>query len=165
MRNESEDSLRAIAAAYRMTYDLWAGLVSRNRVSNSYCHAAEWTLNEMAAASSFRTFSYAHTRYTWINLAAYTMHDTFEVRLHQGSLNACEIMNWVRAHTTFADYASKVGGWEAIRDEFDKLSTSEKFDRICEIWTAAGCEDLAGYYAAKARANGRFIVKETYAAI
>ena len=169
MRNESDGSLRAIACAYRLTSEVWGAFVASARLRNQYCCPIVWGVNELANATTFRAFSFAYERYTWVNLRAYTQHSTFEIRLHQGTLDAEEIRNWIRAHTTFADYASRAGGWAAVSREFDNLGTSEKFDKICAIWTAAGCADLVEYYADTVRASGRFLVnfnkKEEYATI
>lgn len=59
-------------------------------------------------------------------------------------------------HTIFADYASRVGSLGKVVAEFDNLSTSEKFDKMCAIWTEAGCADLVEYYANKAQESNRF---------
>ena len=148
MRGESKQSLIAIAAAYRLTYTVWCDFVDETRVSNNYCHASEWTVADLMAYTAehkFSEFATRYYRYQWFNLMAYGTHKTFEIRLHQGSLNAKEIKMWVKAHTTFADYAAKHTPEEIIA-EFGHISKEEKFDKMCKIWTAAGCADVADYY-------------------
>ena len=168
MRGESVDSLYAIAAAYRATYDVWSALVEKKRLDNSFCHASEWDFNTLSQyyqrggsvdyprLEHFIDFTTRYYRYDWFNLHAYSVHTTFEIRLHQGSLNAEEIRNWVRAHTIFADYASRVGNWQKVRDEFVNLGTSGAYARICELWIQAGQADLVEYYNDKVKKAGTF---------
>jgi hypothetical protein len=155
MRKETEASLMAIAGAFRVTQAVWAGLVAQTRVTNFYCERCPWDLDELEVWDDFNGFSRRQTRYVWLNVAAYPNHTTFEVRLHQGSLNDKEIRNWVRALTTFADWASKHTLAE-VRGDIEGMGTAELFDTICAIWRTAGCADLVEYYSEKARANGRF---------
>jgi hypothetical protein len=147
-RNESSDSLKAAACAYLATYDVWSQFVDSDRLDNHYCGASNMDCDTAASYSDFNDFAYASHRYDWINFSAYRRHSTFEVRLHHGSLNAKEICNWVRGHTTFMDWAVKqpVSG---IVGRFAKLSTTAKFRKMCAIWTAAGCADLCDYFESK----------------
>ena len=148
MRGESKQSLIAIAAAYNLTYAVWCDFVDESRISNNYCHATEWTITDLMAYTAghmFSEFANRYYRYQWFNIMAYTKHKTFEIRLHQGSLNANEIKNWVKAHTTFADYAAKHTPQEVI-DEFRSISKEEKLAKMCKIWTDAGCADIVDYY-------------------
>lgn len=66
----------------RMFQDLMFGMVSKDRRDNSeYCQ--------------YTTNSNENGRYVAINKASYESRKTIEIRLHQGSVNAKQIHNWI----------------------------------------------------------------------
>lgn len=105
IRGETEETRKAIIAAYRLTYEVWAALVDPERIHRSYCKPSRWDIVDLngdgnnpryANVRDLKDFCGCMDRYEWFNLYAYLAHNTFEVRLHQGSLNAQEIKNWIR---------------------------------------------------------------------
>jgi len=151
MRGESNDSLKAIALAYLASYDVWSLFVNHNRLRNSYCGAHDVEISELWACRDFSYFSDSQDRYQWINFCAYNKFQTFEVRLHEGTLDGCAVKNWVRGHATFMDWAA-ANGWNIVRNKLLNASTTEKLALLRKIWTDAGCADLADYYEKKAHA-------------
>jgi len=142
---ESDENLRRIAGAYLLTYSVWGKFVDSNRLNNIYCEASNATFDEIGTWGAFSDFANRQPRYEWINFAAYAKHKTFEIRLHQGSLDANKICNWIRAHIIFADYAAKHTLGD-IKRTFGRLDATGKFHKLCAIWTTAGCADLVDYY-------------------
>ena len=156
MRGEKRDSLYAIAYAYRATEKVWLSFVGRSRRNGSYCHTCEWTCadvdNAVAArrgvGSRFRRWSDSQDRYDWVNVQAYGTHTTMEIRLHDGTCDGKAVVNWVKAHTRFADWASKLG-YEGVKAALSGLSADEMFTFIAqEIWDDG---DLTIYYGTRAK--------------
>jgi hypothetical protein len=73
-----------------------------------YCQESVRCLGDIAdAADECESFWYyaAHEseRYEYLNVVAYDDHNTFEVRLLNGTLNVDTICNWVALHARFID--------------------------------------------------------------
>jgi len=145
MRSESDDSRKAIACAYLMTYDVWCRYVDYSRVGYTYCKSSNADCGQVHRTRYFDDFADNQCRYEWINFAAYTKHRTFEVRLHEGTLDGRRICNWVKAHAVFIDWASSVG-WAKVRNTFITMDSNEMAEFIAQLWCRAGCEDVAEYY-------------------
>jgi hypothetical protein len=150
MRNESDDSLYAIAYAYRATQEVWLKFVSRDRRNNSYCHRCSWDCADIPANAddrSFYSWSRRTTRYMWFNTCSFTSHSTFEIRSHEGTCDGDAVINWVKAHTRFADWAS-TKGLDGVREALDGLNEEDMAELIGrEAWQD---ESLCNYYAKKA---------------
>ncbi len=150
MRNESDDSLFAAAYAYRATQSVWYSLVDKNRPDYHYCYSARWTCADVVHCSgSFTSFLSTCNilRTTWINLQAYNKFETFEVRLHQGTLDKDAVCNWIKAHTRFVDWAC-TAGLAKVRKCLDGKDTYELLDFIMdEVWRD---DELRTYYADRA---------------
>ena len=107
MRGRSVEELQAIAYAYHLTYKFWASVVPSSRRKNSYCGEHHYNREELENCGNiyaFQTMARQLDRYTWINLAAFNSHSTFEVRLHTSTLNGVKVCNWVKAHLFFVEY-------------------------------------------------------------
>ena len=107
MRGRSAEELRAIAYAYHLTYKFWASLVPSSRRNNSYCGKHDYDREELETCGdtyAFGRMARSKDRYSWINLAAFNSHHTFEVRLHTSTLNGDKVCNWVKAHLFFVEY-------------------------------------------------------------
>jgi hypothetical protein len=142
MSKEKTAALKSVAIAYLMTRDFWRGLVDESRWSNFFCGNSSFETNDIEGLTSFTRFARQQTRYEWFNVAAYTKFKTFEIRLHQGSINAEQICNWIRIHTLFVD-------WAASKTCNEVTEALEWFDRealLGGICHAAGCDDLVAYY-------------------
>jgi hypothetical protein len=150
MRGESDDSLFAAAYAYRITQAVWHGFVESHRLTNTYSHEPRWTCADLIGyRGHFEQFvsDNCNSRYSWINLVAWSYYTTFEIRLHHATLDEDEVCNWVKAHTRFVDWATTLG-LANVRDKLNGMSPTEMFDFIArEVWRD---EVLRDYYAAKA---------------
>ena len=150
MRNESDDSLYAIAYAYRATQEVWLTFVDRRRINGSYSRRCRWDCADVPAVADDRPFSSwarKNDRYLWINLEAYRKFTTFEIRLHEGTCDGEAVINWVKAHIRFSDWASGKG-LKGVRDALSGLDAEGLFDLIArEAWQD---DELRDYYAKKA---------------
>ncbi len=90
MRGESEDQLWAVYYAYNITYPMWSAAVD-----------VEWVAD--IPGTDFRSYSYDADRYDYLNIVAYGDHNTFEVRLLDGTLNIDTVCNWLALHARFID--------------------------------------------------------------
>jgi hypothetical protein len=150
MREETTDSMKAIALAYLLTYEVWCKFVHRSRVGAYYCAASTSSIAEIHDITDWSDYTGYLRRYCWINFHAYYVHRTFEIRLHHGTLDKLEICNWVRAHATFMDWASKAG-WDKVKSSLLYSNDTEKFELLAKVWQDAGCTDLEGYYGHKSK--------------
>jgi hypothetical protein len=151
MRREDDDTLYAICYAYWATESVWLKFVESRRSSGTYSHTLRWNGSDIINAAgdqSFYSWAGRGTRYEWFNRTAYTQHETFEIRAHQGTCDEDEVINWVKAHTRFADWAA-TKGLADVQEALDSKTDAELFDLIAdEIWQD---DDLRDYYADKAR--------------
>jgi len=106
MRREGEDSLRAIAAGYFFTYPSWAKLVDPVRTYNDFCLQPDYCDRTMSNPTPFRQLAGETNRYTFINIAAYCRHRTFEIRGLEGTFDKNLLANWIISHLTFADFCA-----------------------------------------------------------
>ena len=152
MRTEKLEALKAAALAYSLTYSVWCGLVASRRVHNSYCHSSTVQPPEIKSISDFGRFSRNSGRYEWINCAAYYQHSTFEVRLHEGTIDSQTICNWLRIHAIFVDWATSKTV-EDVERKLCGLHPARQFDFIAGLCQEAGCADLVDFYLEKAARN------------
>ena len=150
MRNESDDSLYAIAYAYRATQEVWLKFADKCRSSGSYARKCNWDCADVTASAdsrSFASWSCKNSRYMWFNTCSYGKFTTFEIRLHEGTCDGDAVINWVKAHTRFADWASSKG-LKGVREALTGMNNAEMFDLIArEAWQD---DELRDYYAKKA---------------
>ncbi len=151
MRDESEDALWAIAYAYRCTQGVWLSFVEGDRHDGEYCHEILWNCSDLDHSKrigDFDKIAYDTDRNNWLNLSAYRVYTTIEIRLHHGTIDADDIVNWVKAHTRFADWATGMG-YAGVRKALDGLTDDELFTFITqEIWNDS---DLTIYYGNRAQ--------------
>ncbi len=151
MRGETEDALWAIAYAYRRTQGVWLSFVEGDRHEGEYCHEMLWNctdLDNSKRIGNYDRMAYDTDRNNWANLSAYRVYTTIEIRLHHGTVDADDVINWVKAHTRFADWASKLG-YEGVRKALNDLTDDELFAFIAqEVW---GDSDLTIYYGKRAQ--------------
>ncbi len=144
MRHENVDSMKAIAYAYYITRNTWLGFVHNRRNDTNYCRRMDSNngnvghITDLAGWSEYcRNFN----RDIWVNWAAYNAHKSLEIRLHEGTFEGDKVVNWVRAHITFVDWASRLG-----YDEVVNVVDTNHRELLSSIWDGAGQEDLAEYY-------------------
>lgn len=141
---------RAVLLGYCLTQDFWFRLVDPERVDNSYCYRLELTAEDIVGAASFSGLARRGDKFEWMNYSSVNYHGTFENRLHEGTLDANEVCNWIKANLKFTD---KIGRMThvAIREMFEGKSIGEQAEQISNIWGS----DLTAFYKAKARRHSR----------
>jgi len=155
MGDETAESMQAIACAFHYTYPVWSEFVNCSRKTNRYCGKDRNELAQYLRLDSlcdWTEFSAEYNRYTWINWAAYYVHGSLEVRLHQGTVNGEEICNWIKALAAFIDWAADAG-LASVRRQLAGKDSTERFELIARLWREAGCNDLIEYYLARAEAH------------
>jgi len=108
MREESLAVRRRVAHAYLQTNGIWRSFVNQYRANEcSYCRHNMPIPRDffalMSSESAWESFCFDTNRYSGFNFASYPRHGSFEIRLHQGSLNSRAIAAWVRIHLQFID--------------------------------------------------------------
>jgi len=145
MTGETNNKLYAIAYAYRAFQSVFKEFVDSERHENSFCKPCSWRLTDVARNHdnkvAFKDFARYEDRYTWFNIRAYHSHKTFEIRNHQGTLNAKAICNWVKLNTRFADWAHKLGYKRVVK----KLSGKDKYE-LLDLLTKIVGKDVVNYY-------------------
>jgi hypothetical protein len=150
LRGESDDSMYAVAYAYRATQELWWGFVESRRRGTTYAMSLRYSrygITQAAASMPYYEWVNQWDRYNWANVSAYSRHKTIEIRLHQGTCNGDEVINWVKAHTRFVDWAA-TKGLAGVQEALDGKSNAEIMEIIgCKAWQDV---ELFEYYARKA---------------
>ena len=149
MRYETPDQLKAIAYAYHASRKLWCTFVAEHRLGGNYSCSIPQDMDrveELNSVEDWRCYSLHRNRNIWVNWCAYRQYKSLEIRLHAGTFDADMICNWIRAHTTFVDWASDIG-YEAVKDTVkDTMSLCDRKGLLTDIWNHAGCDDLAEFY-------------------
>jgi Putative amidoligase enzyme len=151
MRGELDNSKYAIAYAYHKTQEVWLSFVDCRRHLGGYCHTLQWACRDidLAVEAGIRYYHFAKSgaRYNWCNLSAIYDHGTIEIRLHEGTCDSVAVINWVKAHVRFADWAAATG-LEGVRTMLDGLDNDKLFSFIVqEIWKDP---EMSTYYGEKA---------------
>lgn len=135
MRGESDESLARIAYAYRICVTMLEALVDPSRVNGEYCGMPRYSLREIRQAFStpayigcdFRYWCEGTPRYTYVNLYAIDTHNTFEIRILEGSIDAELICNWIKFNARFMDWA-KTQTFDDLDTLFSGKSPAEMVD-------------------------------------
>lgn len=148
MRGESVDALKSVAYAYTKADSVWRLLVDSFRANDcGYCRRPEFGRSEISRVwdeYSMERFCDRQNRYTLCNLNAYTKFGSYEIRLHQGSLDARVICNWIKAHLRFVDWAkdktfdeiddafrgSDLARWESLKAIFGDIDLNRYYGRV-----------------------------------
>ncbi len=104
MRDMNVVQRKHIAYAYRTTLELWQHLVNEDRWDNTYCEGPDYAPQEIIDTHDFSNFERRQCRYHFVNIQAYPIHKTYELRGYQGTLDATEICSWIKAHIRFVEY-------------------------------------------------------------
>jgi hypothetical protein len=154
MNDLSEEQKKKVLFAYVLTAELWHAFVSRTRHNNSYCGRPLRIASHEIEAKEFDTLCYSAgggSRYCWLNLQAHSEHGTFEVRLHEGTIDSKKVTNWIKAHLRFVDAVIKMSFGE-IREMFGETKTmSLKFRSMETVWRN---RDISEHYRRTCRLNG-----------
>jgi hypothetical protein len=142
MRGESDTVLKSVAYAYLKSDAAWRLLVDSFRANDcGYCRPADFNRASLERADDMHDWCDNWNRYSLCNLNAYPKFGSYEIRLHQGSVNAREICNWVKAHLRFVDWAA-----DKTLDEIDDAfggSIADKWESLKAIF---GDIDMNRYY-------------------
>lgn len=154
LRKDSDDQRFAIAYAYRATQEVWFRFANEHRQHGSYSHAIRWNLNDVISAErdgcSYYDWACDMDRYNWANVYAFSDHETIEIRLHQGTCDDDSVINWIKAHLRFADWAASKG-LDGIQEALDGMDDADMFKLIAnEAWQD---EELEEYYRDRAYHN------------
>ncbi len=145
MRYENVDSLKAIAYAYYATRNTWLGFVNNRRHNIPYCRAMDsnnGNVGHITDLTEWNEYCSNFNRDIWVNWQAYRAYKSLEIRLHEGTFDADKVCNWVRAHITFVDWASRLG----YDDTVSIVDIMGHKELLSDIWGNAGCENLAEFY-------------------
>lgn len=96
MRRTTKRQRKATAYAYRLTYFAWASMVNARRRASNWCHAPYYELEDIRD-NDIDDFLEDSNQQDFVNLYAYKIHETFEIRGYQGTLNPRKICNWICA--------------------------------------------------------------------
>ncbi len=142
MRDESKDQLLSIMYAHSKCVAMWARFVPGHRASGSYSNLPGWGPSDLRDAVgrhpraenlSDAVRGLGLDRYEMINFAAYWDHNTFEVRMLEGTVDPDTICKWVTIQCRFMD---------AVKDmSFDEL---DEIFNDCHEDNLATLADLIG---------------------
>lgn len=150
--DDSWESLRSIAYAYACTHKLWTQFVSENRDRNSFCSPLEYGLScitEIHNATDWDYFVGQRDRFDFINWRSYFTHSSVEIRLHDATLSADKICNWIKIHAKFIDATSRMN-LDEINSKFN-CNIEHQFTNLTDIIG----RELANYYADRAESLGK----------
>lgn len=105
-----------IRVLYAKNEDVFDARMARGRQKdrNTYCRTMKWAL----ADRHDRNVNYDLSRYVKLNTCAFVQHGTIEFRHHHGTVDAQEIIDWVKTCLIFMNYAretfeaSERAAWE-----------------------------------------------------
>jgi len=164
MRGLTVGQLKNVAYAYLKARKLWEAFVDPSRESCGYADYEYHTKVSIAAIDNmydFREWSYRHSRYRFINWAAYREHTTVEIRGHEGTISADEVCSWITAHTKFVDYVKDLS-WDDIDDLFSGSIWKDHSNFTKVVGT-----DVGEFYRKKVEKHGRkvSIISDRFAPI
>lgn len=153
------DQLKGVAWGYTRAHKLWEAFVNPYRAECSYSdfvYPTRADLDKLETMYDFKDYSrdldrHPRGRYKFVNWAAYNEHITVEIRGHEGTLSACEICNWITAHTRFFDYVKDLGF-----AEIDKLFSGVIW-RDFDIFGGIVGREISEFYAKQAAKHGRTV--------
>jgi hypothetical protein len=144
MQNYTNAQQRNLYLAYKLTERVWRNLVAEQRSRNSYCRSIPHRARDIRSSSDI--YNMIVDRYEWINISALESHTTFEVRLHQGTVDRDEVINWIIAHVRFVSAVMAMTERQVTR-KFADISVAKRFVRLERLW---GIPELGNFYRAKA---------------
>jgi hypothetical protein len=143
---------KRIYYAYKLTEDLWRRFVPQRRVSGC-CYCREIPI-EAARIREMRFSEIkaevrrgANHRYVWCNLLSLENHRTIEIRLHDGTVEAEVVSNWIKAHVLFIDRI-KDRLLAGIDRRFKDKTIAAQFTALERLW---GDAELSAFYRRRAK--------------
>jgi len=139
--------LRAIAYAYGRTEKIWQSFVDDERESSGWCDfnsLDDARIKRLKTKQNWTSLAYGVERYRWLNWQAYQRHGTLELRFHEGTVDGDQVVNWIKAHVSFIEWATKAG-CNKVKQVLGGFA-GQQFAELCEIWEAAGHTNLCDFY-------------------
>ena len=131
---EGVDSFKRAILAYHYTYDFWKGTSSIPNRRNDYCDAHKFGPEEIEGSGDnqegVKRWTTGFSRYAWFNVAAYHRFGTIEIRVHEGTRDQTDVVNWVIAHARFIDAVSELSVGQITRLFGGSKKPSTKFRSI-----------------------------------
>jgi hypothetical protein len=136
--------------AYKLTEKLWHRFVRSDRHGCSWCRSIPIEaprLREMTFTEIRHEISRGDAgRYIWCNICSLSSHGTFEIRLHNGTVESDVVTNWIKAHVMFVERVKDMQLYRLDRRFKDKTIDAQ-FTALAGLW---GDADLAAYYRRRA---------------
>ncbi len=148
VQNLSPLQQRKIAYAFVKTTEVWHSFINKSRDNCLYARRLDYNCADIQNCRYFHNFAASKDRYGWLNIAAVDCHNTFEVRLHQGSLDRDEVCNWIIALLRFVDAVKDIK--YRVLDELFKGDPVLQFEQIKQLWQS---DQLSRYYDTRTRLN------------
>ena len=138
--------------AYKLTEKLWQRFVpSRRYQSCCYCRSIAIEaprIREMRFSEIKNEVSrHGNHRYVWCNLLSLDSHGTIEIRLHNGTVEAEVVTNWIKAHVLFIDRI-KDKLLAGIDRRFKDKTIAAQFASLERLW---GDSELSAFYRRRAK--------------
>lgn len=147
----SDEKRLMVAQAYRDTEKFWFTQVSDDRFEGNWCDSIDSEPNAREH-SCWRDFSRRlGGRYRWVNFTAFSQHGTFEIRLHEGTVDPADVLPWIRAHLRFIEKVVALPNMAAVND-MRRTSTRGQYLAVRDLIRHRG---LLSYFRRRAERAGK----------
>ena len=116
MRDKTTEQKTNVYYAFQAFESIFLGMVSTSRRTNTYCKPIHGV--SYSAANN--------DRYKTLNICSLREHGTFEYRLHQGTLDAEKVQNWILLLLNFTSTFSLITLDGSRLIEIDRMTAREK---------------------------------------
>lgn len=119
MRDSTRQEQANVFRFWKLYQQLFFDVCSRSRHSSSYCKAIPESVD-------FDHATMRLDRYSALNVHAMSKYGTFEIRLHQGTIDPIKIKNWCLLLVNFFDVFSKINCTDEKYKEISEMSKRKK---------------------------------------
>lgn len=126
LSTENPHCLQSIVLAYHLTYSFWKLTVPDHRVTSHWSGQHDYTAADakvIRSKASMQRFA-QRDRYEWANFSAYNKFGTVELRIHEATHSAADVVNWIMAHTRFIDAVAGLSS-DQLEKIFDRKSGTQ----------------------------------------
>lgn len=116
MRGSTADEQRNIRLWWIALESIFFGIVHPTRRDNDYCRRVR----------GMDEYGHHSSRYSALNVTAYSTHESYEVRLHHGTMSKAKIVSWSMLLLGFFDTFGKVDATDLRLSEVERMSDREK---------------------------------------
>lgn len=112
----TDTQVRQVFLVYNQIMPYLRLMVSPSRRNNEYCSQIyfEDAILDDTNVKRYSDSKFTTDRYRDLNLCSLQKYGTIEIRLHQGTINAEKILNWVKINLEIYNYATKIDIKRAI---------------------------------------------------